>query len=172
MKQLPLFPNRYWLKFETKPVIISDYDPRSTNIAKKYIQNISQILTDYPIDAIYHRGSTALQISGKGDIEIGIIPQADYWFDTIVFLSQHFRGLGNLDDDYCRFNDNIDGYDIEIILMKGYTAHLDQKLHEFLSSRPEFLREYEQVKQANAYSQREYNRQKDTFFRKIIALIP
>jgi len=109
MKQLPLFPNRYWLKFETKPVIISDYDPRSTNIAKKYIQNISQILTDYPIDAIYHRGSTALQISGKGDIEIGIIPQADYWFDTIVFLSQHFRSLRNLDDDSGGFNDNVDG---------------------------------------------------------------
>lgn len=41
-----------------------------------------------------------------------------------------------------------------------------------MKSHPKILREYEKVKQQYAYSKREYQIQKDKFFRKVITMIP
>ncbi|MCD8484739.1 GrpB family protein [Candidatus Woesebacteria bacterium] len=126
MQLLPEFPDRYWLKFSEEPVEIVPYDAQAKTFAAEYEQKLQDLLKEYPVQ-IYHRGSTALEIAGKGDIEIGVIPDPEYWFEIIVFLAQQFQGLGNLDEEYARFNDVKDGFDIEIILMRGYTALLDRR---------------------------------------------
>lgn len=172
MHQLPPFPDKYWLRFSETPVTVLPFDPKSLTVAQKYIQKLEPLFGPNQVQKIYHRGSTALQIAGKGDIEIGIIPAVDSWYETIVQLSQHYKGIGNLDDDYCRFNDFFVGAEIEIILMRGYTAQLDGKLHQYLRSHLEWLTQYEEVKRQNAFSKREYNRQKDLFFRQVIEEIP
>lgn len=172
MRQHPPFPDRYWLKFSHQPVTIEPFNPYATQVAQQYQEQLQQLLEDIPILHIYHRGSTALQIAGKGDIEIGVIPQDDFWFDAIIHLTNHFSGLGNLDDEYARFNDQLDGFDIEIILMRGYTATLDKALHKYLRMNPALLKEYEQLKQTHCHSQREYNQHKDQFFRRVTQLIP
>jgi len=172
MQQLPPFPDRYWLKFSNEPVEIAPFNPRSEKVAEEYIYRLQTILVKFPVNDIYHRGSTALKIAGKGDIEIGVIPDENYWFEVIVDLSQHFHGLGNLDEEYARFNDRVDDFDIEVILMRGHTAKLDKKLHTFLLANTSLLNEYKQIKQDYCNSQREYNRQKDQFFRRVIERIP
>jgi hypothetical protein len=172
MKQLPAFPASYWLKFSDQPVKILPYDPRSQEVAAEYLQRLQAKLNRFPNTTIYLRGSTAFQIAGKGEIELGVVLAEDAWFEVIDFLTRHFGSLGNLEDDYARFNDVHDNFEIEIILMRGYTAVLDQKLHQFLANRSDLLAQYLQVKQQFSYSKREYYRQKDLFFRRLIALIP
>ena len=56
--------------------------------------------------------------------------------------------------------------------MRGHTAKLDKKLHTFLLANTSLLNEYKQIKQDYCNSQREYNRQKDQFFRRVIERIP
>jgi len=172
MKQLPPFSDRYWLKFSNDPVIIKPFDPLAVQVAQEYIQKLTVILGAFSPIEMYHRGSTALKIAGKGDVEIGVLPNDDYWFEVLVRLSQYYKGLGNLDEEYARFNDQVGGFDIEIILMRRYTAELDKKLHGFLRANSELLDEYERIKRNYCHSQREYNLQKDSFFRRVINEIP
>lgn len=172
MKQLPKFSENYWLKFSNDPVDIKPFDPKSIQIAKDYIHHLQIILKDFPIEHIYHRGSTYLSISGKGDIEIGIIPKASHWFQTIITLANHYQAIGNLDKDYCRFNDRFQKFDIEIILLRGYPAMLDRKLHNFLLEHTKLLTEYGNIKRKYSFSKRQYNINKDMFFRKVIKMIP
>jgi len=172
MKQLPKFPDKYWLKFSDDPVKIIPFNTNSKKIARKYIEQLKKLTSSLSISAIYHRGSTALGISGKGDIEIGLIPKKNCWFETIILLTNHYKGIGNLDNDYCRFNDIFDGFDIEIILMRGYSAFLDKKIIKYLLANPELLKEYESVKKKYSFSKKEYNRHKDKFFRKVTKIIP
>lgn len=166
MKQLPKFPDRYWLKFSADPVELKPFDPKSKQIAQTYIKRLEKLTSSFEIQEIYHRGSTGLGISGKGDVEIGLILKEEYWFEVIVCLANQYEGLGNLDEDYCRFNDELDGFEIEIILMRGYTARLDKKIHEYLLAHPDLLKEYEEVKKEYRFSNREYNKNKDKFLEK------
>lgn len=168
MKLPPTFPDKYWQKFSHTPVEVRPHDPQSLIVTHKYIKTLKSITKDLPIEMIYHRGSTAWGIAGKGDIEIGLIPDHNCWFEVVVVLSQHYRGLGNLDEEYARFNDNFQGFEIETILMRGYTLTLDIALHEYMPKHPDVLAEYEQIKLKYTHSTREYNFQKDQFFRQII----
>lgn len=172
MKQLPKFPENYWLKFSNDPVDIKTFDPKSTQIAKDYIHQLQILLKDLSIEHIYHRGSTYLGVAGKGDIEIGITPKANHWFQSIVTLANHYQAIGNLDQDYCRFNDHFQKSDIEIILLKGYSAEVDRKLHKFLLEHPQLLIEYSNIKGKYSFSKRQYYINKDRFFRKVIKMIP
>lgn len=172
MDLLPLFPESYWQKFSEYPVVLQSCDIRAYDVAQKYIDRLRDVLSPWPSTVLYHRGSTALGIVGKGDIEIGVIPPESEWFSMIVFLSQHYAGLGNLDEEYCRCNDEFEGFPIEITLFRGYNARLDQKVLSFLQAHPEWRYEYERVKQEACFSQRAYNQAKDVFFRKLICEIP
>lgn len=172
MKQLPEFPERYWEKFDEEPVEIKAYDPESKAVAEAYVQKLERLLEDQEIVDIYHRGSSAWEVVGKGDVEIGVIPGDDRWFETVVKLANHYGEIGNVDEDYARFNDKSEGFGIEVILMRGYTAKLDKKLQGYMTSHPKLLKEYVRVKKKYRYSKREYQRQKDRFFRRVIDTIP
>lgn len=172
MKQLPAFPDDYWQKFSEEPVTILPFDPRSPSVAKKYLLKLNSILNNFPTITLYHRGSTSLGIAGKTEIEVGVLPGEDNWYQVIVYLSQQYKGLGNLDDEYCRFNDHFEGFQIEIILLRGYSAKLDLALHEYMSNNQQVLKEYEQLKHNSCHSKRVYYQNKDQFFRKVIERIP
>lgn len=165
------FPETYWQQMSNNPVELFPFDPQSRVIASKYQKKLAAVLQENSLSVnlqVYHRGSSSWGILGKGDIEIGIIPDPVDWFPLIISFSQYYKGLGNLDDEYCRFNDVFAGYEIEIILMKGKTAEIDLTLHEAMQHSEKLRLEYAAVKQKFAYSEREYNRAKDRFFRKVI----
>ena len=52
--------------------------------------------------------------------------------------------------------------------MKNYPAKLDRKLHQYFTKNGDALSEYVELKKKFSYSKREYQIQKDKFFRKII----
>ena len=171
MKNLPPMPDSYFEKFSTNPVSVKPFNPKSKLIAKEYIVLLRNFLKGYRVE-ILHRGSTAFGISGKGDVEIGIYPSETDWQSVIETLKNYFGELGNIEDDYARFNDRKDGFEIEVILQKGDAAIVDMALTKYLMSHPEILNEYEGVKKKYAYSKREYQIQKDKFLRKVVETIP
>lgn len=118
------------------------------------------------------RGSTLFEISGKGDIEVGLYVAKKDWHNLLMFLINYFKHIDNLEKDYARFNDKKDTIEVEIILFSGYAGHVDKKLTQYLLDHPTLLKEYETRKKRFAYSKREYQKQKDIFFREVIAQIP
>jgi len=148
------------------------FDPRTTRIAERYLNLLSSILCDHRVE-LQHRGSTAFHIAGKRDIEIGIFPSEDEWENVIGKLSQHFGPPNHSEEDFIRFNnDESGGYDIEIILLKGYLAKIDRCLTAYLLESPDLLKKYEEVKRKYAHSKREYMKAKEAFFRSVIQMIP
>ncbi len=168
---IPPTPENYFNKFSIKQVEIKPFDPESLNIANEYITLLQNLLRNFQV-TIIHRGSTAMGISGKGDIEIGIYPDAQNWDSVIEVLKQHFGEPGNIEPDYVRFNDEKNGFEIEIILQKGENARIDRALTDYLKKHPDLLKEYEQLKLQYSYSKREYQIQKDKFLRRVIDSIP
>jgi len=171
MKGLPKFKKEYFARFSNKPVDIKPFDPHSTKVATKYLQTLNGLLEEFGLQAV-HRGSTAFKISGKGDVEFGIYPSEENWFPVIGKLVNHYKGIGRLEEDYARFNDFVGQFEIEIILMKGHTALVDQKLTAYLKSHPEILKAYEKIKAKYSFSKQEYSIQKDKFLRDIVNQIP
>ena len=164
-------PDSYFEKFSDKPVYIKPYDPKSKQIAVEYIALLKNLLKEFDVK-ILHRGSTAFGIAGKGDVEIGIFPSKEDWKLVVSKLRERFGELGNIEDEYARFNDEKGGFEIEIILQKGETAKIDIALTNYLHGSPELLKTYEEIKKKYSYSKREYQIQKDKFLRSVINSMP
>ena len=172
MKGLPELGKEYFERFNTKPVDIKPFDPKSLGIAHKYKKRLDDLLRPFGQEAVL-RGSTYFKISGKGEIEFGVYPSEENWQSVISALTDYYKGnLGKLETDYARFNDKFEGYDVEVTVMKGRSALVDKKLTLCLAQSPSLLKEYEGIKREYAYSKREYYIQKDKFFRKVIETIP
>jgi hypothetical protein len=121
---------------------------------------------------IHLRGSTAFEIAGKGDIEFGVFPGEDDWGKTLGKLEDVYGEPGNRQENYVRFNDFFGDYEIEVIVLRGYHATVDRRLADYLLGQPELLQEYVRLKERYSYSRREYQRQKDRFFQRVVAAIP
>jgi len=167
---LPKFKKEYFQKFSTKPVNIKPYDPKSKVVAGKYIGKLTKHLEGFDIEII-HRGSTAFKISGKGDVELGIYPTEESWYQVLEKLINHYQGVGCLEKNYARFNDELDEFEIEVIIMKGHEATVDKRLTKYLLVNPEILKEYEVLKEKYSFSRREYQIQKDKFLRGVVSQI-
>jgi hypothetical protein len=170
MRGLPQIPKEYFDKFKDKKVNITSWDPKSKNVALRYVSKLKHILKDVNAEII-HKGSTAYQIAGKGEIEIGVYPNEADWEETMKLLEENIGEVNNLENNYARFNDNYEGFEIEVILMKGYDAVVDKKLTEFLMNSKQLLEEYKKLKYKYSYSKKDYMIAKDKFFRKVISKI-
>ncbi len=116
-------------------------------------------------------GSTAYGISGKGDIEYGVYPSDAEWEETLQLLKCHFGNPGHVEPDYARFNAMETDQEIEIIVMRGRQAEIDQRLQTYLLTHRKVLQEYEQIKAQFSFSKREYQKQKDGFLEKVISIL-
>lgn len=87
-------------------------------------------------------------------------------------LERHCGRARNFEENYVRFNAAAGGYEIELIALRGHQAQVDRWLIQYLLEQPELSKEYEQLKRRYAFSRREYQRQEDKFFRRVVAAIP
>jgi GrpB-like predicted nucleotidyltransferase (UPF0157 family) len=171
MKALPESPEEYFEKFDTCPVSVAPFDPRSTRIAVEYLNRLRALLEGLDVE-LTHRGSTAFGIAGKGDVELGVFPSVGAWEAVLKRLLNIYGPPGNSEEDYVRFNDVIDDHEIEIIVLRGYQAEVDKRLTGYLLGHPQLLKEYENVKRMYSYSKREYQKTKDAFLRSVVEMIP
>lgn len=170
MRGIRKFSKTYFLKYSEKAVKIKPYNPLTGEIALEYCKIVDALLQEFGLHSKV-KGSTAYKIAGKGDIEIGVFPGAKLWPQVIEKLTTHYLKVANMEPNYCRFEDQFRGHEIEIICLKGHDAKVDQALSQYLLSHAQALKEYEQLKLKYCYSKREYTIQKDKFFREIIARI-
>jgi GrpB-like predicted nucleotidyltransferase (UPF0157 family) len=171
MKGFPEFSEEYFLQFSEKPVEILPFDPKTLEIADTYVRRIEELLGGLLVE-VSVRGSVAFKISGKGDIEVGIYTEDGDWEEVIARLTDFFGEPKKLEQEYARFNDKYEKYHLEISVMRGETAETDKTLYRFLFDNPSYVKEYEEVKKRSAFSKREYQRQKDKFFRGVFEIIP
>lgn len=166
------FDTNYFLKYKEKPVKLKPYDPQQEEVAQRYLEKIESLTHGVDIKLIV-RGSTAFKILGKGDVEVGVYPLEKDWKKVACILKKTYGDPDNVEPNYMRFNqESSEGYEVEIILLKGHEAKVDIKLTEYLKEHPELLRKYEEVKKKSAFSKREYQIQKNEFLTSVIHQIP
>ncbi len=172
MKGLNKFSDQYFDKYRTTPVKLRPYSSKQKDVAEIYLNEISAILNNFNIKPTV-RGSTLFEIYGKGEVEIGLYPKESDWNDVLMKLSFRFGKPEVVEKNYARFNDIYDKNEeeVEIILLKGYEAELDIRLHEFLVSRPDLLEQYVSIKKKYCYSKKEYQIQKNNFLNNVISMI-
>lgn len=170
MRKDPL-PRSYFLKYSNKPVKIKPFSKKSKKIAKEYLRKINRVLKETKTKAI-PIGATALEISGKGDLDFGLYINEEKWDEVLKCLINHFKGIGNLNSKgFARFNGYYKGYEVEIVVKRGESAERDKRLLSYIKSHPNLIKDYEEEKKKYAYSEREYMIKKDKFLRKVMAMI-
>ena len=171
MQPLNKFDENYFLKYKEKPVVLKPYDPKAQVIAEELIKTIKSWLKGLDIDVMI-KGSTAYQIIGKGDIEIGIYGNEGNWDKVKTILTSKYGEPDNLENDYFRFTRSYKDFEVEIVTLKGYEGKLDRAITSFLIQNSKLLRQYEEIKLKSAFSKREYQIQKNKFFTKVAEMIP
>lgn len=164
-------PDSYFEKYSTLPVKIVPYNPQIKKLGLDYLKKLQDILaTENPEMEI--GGSTALQMEGKGDLEINIYCTGKNWKIVYKKLFAIYESIGNEMEEYVRFNDVYYTTAIEIIITKGKTAYIQKSVLHYIETHPEIWEAYRQLKREFRYSEREYNRHKNRFFENIVAHIP
>lgn len=172
MKHPNPLPASHFEKISDEPVKIKPYNPKFRKIAKEYLTRLNKMLKPANVKA-NHTGATALGISGKGDIEFTIHPEnQEQWDKTLFTLINYFGKIRTLNYGFARFISIYRGYDIEVTVITGEYGKLDTKIIKFLKKRPRLIKEYEKIKEASAYSKKEYAKAKNNFFLKIVEKIP
>jgi len=171
MRGLTPRPKSYFTKYKNIPVEIKPFDPKSLEIYEKYKVRLFPILFKFNLTP-FLRGSTLFQISGKGDIECGLSPSDDIWEKLKEVLNKFYKICIADDEEIMIFYEMFEGYDFEIIVMRGHTLKVDTKLHKYLLARKDLLDKYEEMKKKHAFSKRVYQYQKELFFRKVIKSMP
>lgn len=170
MKGLPKFPKKYFEQYRTTPLKLKPYSPKQKEIGNEFVNEIIEIINDPKIEIVL-RGSTLYEISGKGDIDIGIFATPKRWKIALDKLTSFYGKARVIEKTFAAFYIEKDGFEIEISLMRGHQIKVDKALvNHFLTSSASLV-EYENLKRKYSYSKREYLIQRDKFFRKIIGSI-
>jgi hypothetical protein len=160
-------PDSYFEKLSNDPVVLKPFDPESKRSAKVYGDKLDALLSQFSVQAELF-GSIDLEIDGKGEWEFGIWLDDTQWYPVLILLINHFGSIYTLSDDFALFNDISDGYDIEIIPMRGEAAARNQAIMKYWRNNPEALGVYLAGKIAHAYSKREYYRWKNKHISDIV----
>lgn len=171
MKGIIDLPDDYFLKYRDKPVKIKPFDPKTKQRGLAVEGEIRKYLKDFECEVIL-RGSTLFEISGKGDIEIGIYTTSRDWSDIFEALKTKYGDAEVVEEEYARFNYEDDSHEFEIMMFAGRGALVDMKLTWYMVKHPDLLKEYEDIKKKYSFSKRDYNREKNRFLRKVEAEMP
>lgn len=161
-----------WLKTlsDTDKVIVSPYNPKSpevfSKIKKEIIENIGKGAD------IQLRGSSALKISGQGELDIYLptdLTKFNLRIKQLVKIFGEPKSIYPL--ERARFITFVDGIKAEIfVINKDDAGWLNcLKFEQKLKDNPELLNKYQAIKEeCNGLSTREYYRKKLSFLNKVL----
>jgi GrpB-like predicted nucleotidyltransferase (UPF0157 family) len=159
-----------FLRFKETPVKCEPFDPRALELYEIYRARVRDWLG--PDAYIELRGSTALGLPGKGELDISVIAADVAEFRRIrEKLLAVFGTAGSDEPEFVRFDDALEGREIELMIKLAGSEgeRLEQGVLERLRSDPRARERYVELKQRYAYSKREYYRQKERFFGELLA---
>jgi GrpB-like predicted nucleotidyltransferase (UPF0157 family) len=153
---------------DTVPVTLHPYDPAVEDLVRRYVRGLRDVVGPGP--EIEHRGATALHMLGKGDLSARV--------DRAAFQAAYARlraalgEPGSLEPHRARFNDEIDGTEVEVQLVDR--DHPEERAGRafflYLQAHPEAVEAYAALKRRYApISRRAYYRAKYRFVRAILA---
>lgn len=155
---------------DTKTISIVPYNPKTKDFFKKIKSELIKILGNVRIS---HRGSTALKISGQGEIDLYVPAAKKDFYIYVNKISEHFGKPGSLYEfKRARFVKYLDGIKIEIfVINKNDSGWRDSiKFEKYLKNNPEALSEYEKLKsKADGFSVKKYYTLKTIFINKILS---
>lgn len=171
MKYRSKYTQNYFQQFRTTPLKLKPFNPKTKKIGKDIANKLRKRINNEKVNVL-HRGSTAFGILGKGDVDIGVYADGDTYSETKLILVEMFGKPRAQGRTFAAFYTTIDGQEVEVSLMRGREAEVDQKLTIYLMGQHELLEEYEQIKRKYSYSKREYLIQRNKFLIKTIGAIP
>ena len=152
---------------ENQKLKYGHYDPKSTQIASDFIDNIKDVL---PEADVRFMGASALRISGQGDIDIYIFANPKKFAAYLPILKKVLgKPIHNSSLIEWQFSRN--NHDITIYLddPDKPTTQSQIKIFEALKRDKSLLAEYEKLKnKASKLSMREYQKSKYEFYNKIL----
>lgn len=162
-----------WLSHlgDENKIDIIPYNPKTKAVFKIIKKDLIKLLGKTRIS---HRGSTALKISGQGEIDL-YIPATKKNFN--IYLDKLIKYLGQPGGLYplerVRFVKYIDGIKIEIFLINKNNSGWKNciRFERYLKKNPKSLCEYERLKTIiRGVSTRKYYTVKTKFINKILKL--
>lgn len=151
-------------------ISIVPYNPKTKKVFKIIKKELIPVLGNVRIS---HRGSTALKISGQGEIDLYIPVNKKDFNNCVTKLSDYLGPPGSLYQfKRARFIKHIEGIKIEIfVINKNDTGwRTSVRFEKYLKSNPKTLDEYEKLKnKANGLSIRKYYTLKTIFINKILS---
>lgn len=154
-----------------KPVVLKPFDPHTKAVALELMALLDEQLAPWGVRSVLH-GSTALEIEGKGEIEVAIYLDDDMWAPVKAHLYARY-GLPWFESaSFANINAVYQDTDVEIILLRGYDAVVNRALMEYLHASAQARADYVALKRQFAYSRRIYYQQKHQFFNRIIESLP
>jgi GrpB-like predicted nucleotidyltransferase (UPF0157 family) len=149
---------------------VTPYDPKVKEVFLKVQQELQEVLG--PSVSIQLRGSSALGIGGKGELDVYIPVDSEVFAQTLKALTQKYGTPGShYPLERARFNLKRDGALIELFLINNQAEgwiNLNM-FEEYLLAHPDELRKYEQLKESlEGKSTQEYYTVKLEFFNQIL----
>lgn len=157
----------YFEKFSTKPVMLKPFDPQTKATALALMAILDEEVAAWGIRSVLH-GSTALELEGKGEIEVVLYLDDESWEPVKSHLFAIYGQPHSQEENFVNINTEYRSIEVEIILLRGHDAEVNCALMDYLHSHPDACAEYITLKRRYAYSRREYYRQKHRFFCGII----
>ncbi len=149
---------------------IIPYDPKTKEVFKIIKAELIKVLGKVRIS---HRGSTAMRISGQGEIDLYIPVNKKDFNNFVVKLSKYLGRPGSLYElERVRFVKYIDGIKIEIFVINKNSSDwvMGVKFEKYLKNNPKALSEYERLKnKADGFSVKEYYTVKTVFINEILS---
>jgi GrpB-like predicted nucleotidyltransferase (UPF0157 family) len=158
-------------RMSTDPVQLKPFDPRTKALALDLMAVLDRQVADWSVQAVLH-GSTALEIEGKGEIEVALYLDDENWDAVRAHLYRLYGRPWSEEANFVNINTQAHGIDVEIILLRGADAVINRALMDYLHAHPEVCAEYVALKRTYAYSRRVYYQQKNRFFRRIVESLP
>lgn len=160
-------PPEHFATIPETPLELKPFDPESKRLALEYERTLNRLLGPFNVTAQLF-GSTDLELLGKGEWEFALFLEDSKWYPTLTFLVNHFRGVYVLDEAFTLFQDQIGGYEIELVAMRGEVALRNQTIMRYWHENSAARATYEAGKIEHAYSKRAYYRWKDEFIAGIL----
>jgi len=106
----------YFERFsDTVPVALHRYDPAVEHLVQRYVRCLRDLVGPGP--EIEHRGATALHMLGKGEIDLYVRVDRAAFQAACERLRAALGEPGSLEPHRARFNDQIDGTEVEVQLV-------------------------------------------------------
>jgi len=161
----------YFERFsDTVPVTLHPYDPAVEDLVRRYVRGLRDLVGPEP--EIEHRGATALHMLGKGEIDLYVRVDRAAFQAVYDPLHAALGEPGSLEPHRARFNDEIDGTEVEVQLVdRDHPEERAGRIFFFcLQAHPDAVEAYAALKRQYApVSRRAYYRAKYHFVRAILA---